>query len=232
MCLCGKLISIIPFYSFGLLEFVLVMILKEAIDTLINAINNVESRYIVIEAIPNTKVKKEQIERSFAYELYHQWSLLIEAYKKEHEEESSLLLNGEVSKHLGDRNTYPDMILHGGQDCVDNQLIVCEIKRHDKYYPSKKSIYNDIIKLCDYLDLTLPKGEGILNAQFQQAAFIMVNITEEKLKGYLKNLLTPCVNRISDIKEKSSKILCISYNPAIGDYERNAKCFYLNEIIN
>ena len=233
--LCSKLKLI---YSFGLLEFVCVMELTEAIKTLIVAIKNVESHYILVEAIPNTKVKKEQVERSFAYELYHQWSLLIEAYKKRHKGESTLLLNGEVSKHLDGRNTYPDMVLHGGQNNIENQLIVCEIKRHDKRYPSQKSVYNDIIKLCDYLNLTLPNENSMLSTDFQRAAFVMVNISEENLKDYLRRSLEPYNNREQYIKDNSSKILCISYAPTTGDnerevlQEREVKCFYLSEIIN
>lgn len=208
------------------------MILTEAIDMLIEAIKNVESHYILVEAIPNSKVKKEQVERSFAYELYHQWSLLIETYKKEHNGESTLLLNGEVSKHLDNQNAYPDMILHGGQNNLENQLIACEIKRYDKNYPSRQSIYKDFIKLCDYLNLTLPNENGELNAHFQRAAFIMVNISEENLKDYLMKSLKSHNSREEYIKDNSSKILCISYAPTIGNDERNAKYFYLSEIIN
>lgn len=189
------------------------MDIEAAIKSLLDAIQNVEGRFILVEGIPNTKVKKEQVERSFAYELYHQWSLIINEFNENLQEEQKVTLNGEITKYYDSHPVFPDMVLHGGQSDIVNQLIVCEIKRRDKRYPTSKSVCNDIEKLDRFLRLTLPSSEGCLCAKYQLTVFIMVNIAEEELKRLILKSLK-LSTRLENIKENANKVLCVSYNPS------------------
>ena len=212
-------------------DTVLPMNIKDAVQILIKAIKNVERRYIVIDGIPKTKIKKEQVERSFAYELYHQWSLLIEEYYLKHKEERQLILNGEITKHLDGQPTYPDMVFHGGQSNVKDQLIICELKRAEKKYPSPKKVCNDFEKLNAYLELTLPNGND--DAHYQQAVFIMVNESVCNLKSRIIKALKTS-QKLNEIKENAERILCISYTPQEDSRkgEVNPETFLLKDILN
>lgn len=92
---------------------------------------------------PHAKTKSiKQTERVFAYELYHQWSNLLNGW----------VLNAELFKHMEwfypeeDDDAYPDMALHQGQN-KDHQLIVCEIKRNNRV---DKDIVKDLTRLYKF----------------------------------------------------------------------------------
>ena len=86
----------------------------------------------------------DQLERVFAYELYHQWSKFVEQYQKEGD--TNICLNGEAMKPLRGQNKQPDMILH--EYNTDRQEIVVEIKR--RKYTKGENIADDIKKLAIY----------------------------------------------------------------------------------
>ncbi|MCX8080857.1 MAG: hypothetical protein N3F09_06440 [Bacteroidia bacterium] len=127
--------------------------------------------------------KNQMIERVFAYELYHQWRLLIDNYKYK-----NIILNGEIKKdgsilrNEDFKKIYPDLVLHEQQDSLNNQLIICEIKtcKALKHSRGKAKLKKDIIKL----------GNAIEYLKFKEALFIQVldldNTFKEKVKSYLQ----------------------------------------------
>lgn len=103
--------------------------------------------------LPNEFVKQKylvHVERAFAYELYHRWSCLLWGNNDE------LMLNGEIGKNLkwfygngyddNGKQKYPDIILHKGQT-INDQMIVCEIKRIDNV---SNGIVDDLNKLLRF----------------------------------------------------------------------------------
>lgn len=211
--------------------------MKCAECTLLKAVKHVEGKYAVIHRLlpendPNTdETQKElelQTERSFAYELYHQWSLLLKI-APESAGLSNLQLSGEVSKNLkiGPRDSYPDMVLHKNQYTTDCQLIACEIKRG--IICNNARIKEDFLKLHKYLHFTDDNGN---DASFQLAVFIATNCSDENLKKKIKKLLDDNLEDIDkkyhdefDIKLKlkdvlvndMEKIKCISAEYTSGD---------------
>lgn len=178
-----------------------------AIGMVTDAIKKVKPCYIKIEACPDCGPNQVQVERSFAYELYHQWSLLLEQSNNN----EKLRLNGEITKRLDVcSKVYPDMVLHGGQDDLKHQILVCEIKRVDGSYPSSKDIINDLYKLSCFLHLSVPNNEGISNANYQHAVFIVANISCDKLKEKLKSALISDCEECKTVMENKGNITCIS----------------------
>ena len=99
------------------------------LNMLMKAMDKVEQCYVFNDDNIR-KIKREQVERSFAYEFYHQWSLLLKDYMKKNKS-YRLFINGEIPKKLN-RSTYiPDMIIHGDPTDLNHQFIVCEIKRKE-----------------------------------------------------------------------------------------------------
>lgn len=176
----------------------------EAVRMLEKAIGNVNKKYVVIDGIPKTEKKKVQLERCFAYELYHQWSLLIKKFNNKHNPDNPLVLNGEISKKLDDfGTTYPDIVLHGGQNNYANQLLICEIKRltNNKSYPYK-SILRDLNKLNQYLNHP--------DIHFERGVFIVANCDVDQLQKLINRTRTVYPEAFSDIANNHDKITCIA----------------------
>lgn len=208
-----------------------------AIKQLLCAIKQVDACYVITEGVPTTKIKKVQVERCFAYELYHQWRNILFSSQRDNIEskKSKLVLNGEITKYLDDERSYPDMVLHGGQGDKENQVLVCEIKRKDKGYPTSKNIRTDILKLCDYLELSLPNNDGSkFDVHFKDAAFIMSNIDHKGMIDTIgKSLNFGKMNdsEIKKVKDHCDKIQCISFKPKAG-IKAEPEFLTLREILN
>ena len=187
------------------------MTTHEALSILTLAIKNVNPCYIRIDAIPDCDIKRIQVERSFAYELYHQWSLLLDTFWNLNTHNDKLRLNGEITKDLDlISHSYPDMVLHGGQEYIENQLLVCEIKRVDGSYPDSSKIFDDLKKLSQFLHLRASKGRNQIDANFQSAVFIVANIDRERLEEKIKSALAGNHNEARDILSDAHNINCIS----------------------
>lgn len=182
---------------------------KYHLQLMLSAILKVEKDYLWYNFISdNTKENvKEHLERVFAYEFYHQWRKLLEEKGHKH-----LFLNGEISKAVKyaiENNKvnvlFPDLVLHGGQDCNDEktQLIACEIKRKEKI--SGKKVKEDIESLINYLS-----EEYFTNTPFQCGVFILVGETLENTLE-TKKILNK-IREIYNLNHFSAKILCISYD--------------------
>lgn len=133
---------------------------------------------------------KQQIERVFAYELYHQLRKIMEfkpdRYKNMHlhgeifKENLRTLPNFEL-KNFGfssfDENVkgfVPDLTLHGANDNIedDSQALVIEIKTDVKPNATK-----DIVKLLNLVS----------NYDFSYGVFISINCNTEVLIKHIKN---------------------------------------------
>lgn len=146
----------------------------------------------------NRKKIIEQIERNFAYELYHQWSL---------SKEKTLILNGEIDKDIKKKRYYPDMVLHGGQCDYDNNKIVVEIKRGKAIGTTK--IITDLKKLSPYLE-----KRNVKWANYENAVFILYNADMSIISNVLKN---------KESKIIKDDIICMTYN-----YDSNNDFYTLN----
>lgn len=184
------------------------MNIKQALNLLNLAIRNVSPSYVFI----GNNYSDLHVERCFAYELYHQWSKLLEMFKVMHPRDNNLILSGEIPKDIGStREKYPDIILHSGQDNGEKQLLVCEIKRGTA---SQSDILEDLNKLYHYLKL-IPRvfNNEVKDVTYDHAVFIMTNCTK-------KQLITK-IERICDYNENYTnifnaeildKITCIAVN--------------------
>lgn len=177
------------------------MTVDQAIGSLKLAIQKVPPKYIRLYE-PKINVSPDQLERSFAYELYHQWSNILEIYKTVNFKDSNLMINAEISKDYN-KIKYPDLILHDGQGNVDNQLLICEIKR-DK--AKDEHIKNDLEKLNLFLN---SNSENFSSFEFKGAAFIMICCKKDFLKNKLKQIFPTKKSLLSSIKAVD-KIICIS----------------------
>ena len=175
------------------------------------AIRNVATVYIS-QHLPWKRGEQMQTERSFAYELYHQWSKLNEYYYKIHSNESPVLIQGEITKEMKslsgrNQNWFPDLVLHEGQNSVQNQLMVCEIKRFLNNKPDQKSIKNDLKKLLGYMNL-MHSFEENKDSNFKSAVFLGISLVKEDLEDGIKSLLRGNKKLCKELKAHASEIWC------------------------
>ena len=182
-------------------------------------------------------------ERSFAYELYHQWSSTLNEKedgngndKQEENEEQKIRLNGELAKQIivpdaPNKYKFPDLILHGGQDDYKHQLLICEIKVRNNRNPSKKNVWKDLISLAAYKNLRAEStGE---DCGFKKAVYLIFctpqsakSNTEEKIKKLLKDSVS--MYSVSDddkecINNAKEYIQCLIVETAL--FPKNKKNF-------
>lgn len=133
---------------------------------------------------------KEQLERVFAYELYHQWSLMLRKYNRTIKEKTKrLVLNGEIDKEFDDTKYFPDLILHNGQHDGYRQEIVVEIKREQSI--RGRNIIDDLEKLSK---LMRPNKLSYNIDGFNNGVFILTDGCVDDIKKQLKKYPTCNVN--------------------------------------
>lgn len=142
------------------------------IKNLFKAILEVKSNYFYYRNEIDNNEWHGQLERVFAYELYHQWSLIQMQYNdvllKQGKIDEIRYLNGEVGKGLEGIYKYPDMVLHGGQGNFVHQEIAVEIKR--KANINSENVIKDLEKLSDMIT----EGKLAFNAKpFKWGVFIL-----------------------------------------------------------
>jgi hypothetical protein len=173
--------------------------LNKDVLTLLQAVSNVEKGYLSY-ADSNANAADEdiiiQIERVFAYELYHQWSLL---------KDENLILNGEIGKFYVKDNCYPDLVLHGGQNDPNNNKIVVEIKRECMVKGKPDAILDDLEKLSFFLETLENNKQQIKFRNYENAVFIL-------LKGKLSEISDALKDEKASGKKISDNIICITYN--------------------
>ena len=167
---------------------------------LLQAITQIDKRYLsYADTNANADDREDQIiqlERVFAYELYHQWSRL----KDDH-----LVLNGEVDKLWNKETWYPDMVLHGGQDDPDNNKIVVEIKRECMVKGKPETILDDLVKLSSFLKTVEKDNQHKKYRNYEYAVFIL-------LKGELNEIANAVKDDKASTKVINDNVICISYN--------------------
>lgn len=146
-----------------------------SVTSLIQAILNVDKKFLYeMPVVPETEDESVTVylERTFCYELYKQWTILLEG--------SGLRLAPEIDKELWNEYSktaqsdkavkrYPDFVLHVSQSDVEEQCLVVEVKRSSA---SKDDIKNDFEKL-DYMVSDDFKFKG-KNAKFENAVFLYI----------------------------------------------------------
>lgn len=186
---------------------------KKHLNIMLTAISNVSHEYIWYEScVPTEDEKmKEHVERVFAYELYYQWRKILESIG------CSLYLNAEITKKTLDdiKNNektilFPDIVLHGGQDCFDAnyQMIACEIKRSEGF--SQTKFAEDIQSLRNYIS-----SRYFTENPFNCGVFILVGDSLDNTictKNYMSKINAIAQEDQENIEPLYSKILCVSYN--------------------
>lgn len=173
------------------------------LKSLVNASNNevleLASKYF--------KSRKQSIELNFSFRLYYYWQTKI----NNNEDYKNLKLNGEINKAnwaialnnttkqddllgklksegiLEQKSFIPDLVLHGGQNNIENQKLVVEIKVFDRLTLPK--FKHDFYKLVFFQKLY----------NFKYVVFVVVGddelaIQRNKVLGYLNKVQTDLAN--------------------------------------
>lgn len=212
------------------------------------AILSVDKKYISYKnpfsAAPHTEGEhKTHVERVFAYELYHQWSMT---------KTSCLCLNAETQKYARKRicykskdnsnktttaMVYPDLVLHGGQQTFANHKIVCEIKRKGQFTGNKNTIFADLLKLSCFTD----EKNSVLSFPYAYGAFLIVG---KNVSGQLPSLMEIKPDATIELIEKRvkqkisfeaykadenyrktfKKIICIAYDGEVLEVDTLENC--------
>lgn len=162
------------------------------IEILFKSIIAVEKPYLKYGMF-SEEIKKfetsDPVERVFAYELYHQWSI---RFCHDH-----LRLNGEITKCTDEGvHYYPDLVLHSSQENSDKQEIVCEIKRYCILNQDNGCI--DLQKLK--LFVSGEDNDVTFNHPFAYGVFIVIGCNMKDLLGKVS------------IDENSKNIIIVAYN--------------------
>ena len=172
----------------------------EYLKMLFKAIIEVGNQYFYTENPQSASNEViEQLERIFAYELYHQWSLLLQGYNDHVPEDENRIINGEIGKQLLGVNKYPDMVLHKGHYDIHHQEIVVEIKR--KAAIKDDNVARDIIKLSQFMT------QGFLGcgaSPYRMGVFILTGGGDEDIR-----------NQLMLIKDKAiinNQVICVFCN--------------------
>lgn len=189
-------------------------------DLLYKATKEIPESYIYSINIHKKRVIP-QLERVFAYELYHRWSTYANiGDNNEVDCNNKVVINAEPSKNIisnihGKRKlklVEPDLVLHGGQNNYENQLIVCEIKRSEGITTDK--IMNDLVKFLFFFD-----KDNFSGHPYEMAVFILIKSTinrlynllsEENISKWLESKKRQERNRsFQQLEENKEKIMCI-----------------------
>ncbi len=129
------------------------------------------------------KIYVQFIERVFAYELYHQFRIIMDSFPQLY---SHLVLNGEVRKNgfnesiICKNHIYPDLVLHRNQTTKskDTQKLFIEIK--SKSF-SNEQLENDFKKLITAVSERL---------NFKEAVFVSINLNSKDVLNELKKVIS------------------------------------------
>lgn len=178
------------------------------VSTFFNALLKISSNYYSY-CIDESKKVIEHVERVFAYELYHQWSNLLT-------KEDGFIINGEIGKQLeyfdqqsniflGRAEKYPDLVLHKGQDEVDGNMIVCEIKRKK----NEVGFLNDLLKLAIFTSNHNEQENKI--PPYKCGIFVLVNSSQQEFLSAIKNDKIKYKSEFDYIttQANSKKIICV-----------------------
>ena len=159
----------------------------------------------------------EQVERVFAYELYRCWT-------DNNSRPNGTIVNAEISKQLYSspmnkkvKLTYPDMVLHGGQDSSEH-LLVCEIKRYENIISHRNAQVKDLNRLGYYLDPNLIVKNNIVEWNpYQYGIYILIGrddvlSDQNSSLDIIKERNNIRISKLDVPNERRKKIICLAYN--------------------
>lgn len=198
---------------------------KELIDKhlriLIEAIDKVKDSYLTYALdglpIPPKYAQRDLImhtERVFAYELYHQWSRLIDKRTKwviNAEVRKCLELFKDISNSSSETESswnFPDLVLHKGQE-KNEQLIACEIKRIDRLEDDFTKDINTLYILTRPATFNSCNEENNENLHpYLCGIFLLINGDYDNLKNIVKASIKE-LERLNIKQEAVKNIICV-----------------------
>lgn len=186
-----------------------------------NSIQKVNDDYLYwsIDKIEDESIP--YVERAFAYELYFQWNINQDVDGTPlYMQRNKYIINAEIRKDfveeipLANNYSYPDMVLHGGNDSPNN-YIVCEIKRKSTIRCNKESLTKDLNKLGFFLNNDLHSKYNVNWSGYKYGIFLLTDKywrNEEwdlKPSDIIDNIN---INELKIDKDLYSQIICILYN--------------------
>lgn len=190
--------------------------------SLLESITNVDISYIFYN-YHDTGKDITHVERTFAYELYHQWSISLCKYRM-----TNYRIDAEVSKQFVDQivgnesncrdyeTYYPDMVLHKSQGNDSGNLIACEFKRLSE--TSLEKVANDLYKLYLYVNENTKIKRSRHWTPYRYGFFLFIDKKNHSLSETLEKVP---IN--FDIEKIPHKIICAIYNGSnlVYDYLEN-----------
>ncbi|KGO93653.1 hypothetical protein [Flavobacterium subsaxonicum] len=169
--------------------------------------NNADE-YILRFLESQKNIREHSLERNFCYQLYYRWYSIVNGTGHKY---SSLNLNGEINKAnltlplknyenlknlslfekikengLIDQTYFvPDFVLHGGQDNINHQTLIAEVKLNENL--KSGNFEKDFYKLAIYQKLY----------QFKSCCFIILKMNIKELLTELKKVDTDTVDKKS-----------------------------------
>lgn len=222
----------------------------QAVDLLIQAIQKVKTKYLYAKTVKDDD-DSLQTERSFSYELYHQFRKLLDCHIKDNKADIGLMVSCEVTKQLSPTEESSNVSNFGNnhtnsKDSSDSKNVI-ELKESGSFvfYPDLlihggAGSQDKQIMICEikrFVNNSNPDNrtiqydiikltEYLSRLNFRIAVFIMLNCTNHRLKERLRNV---------DFSDgmTSGEIECIGVSPGQSGetpliVERP---FTLNEII-
>ena len=210
-----------------------------ALDLMKRALENVSTEYVHLE-ISDEELQKndlpgdvrKQVERCFAYELYHQLRTIFIKEKPE----TTIKINAEVPKKVIGKEKietkYPDIVIHGGQgdNNTNNQLLIAEIKRNLGSI-NKNNVKEDLQKLRQYIkELCYVSTQNT----FQSGCFIMTNIDHNSLVKEVEEIVRKDKDFRDTMSDVKSIITIFSYEIEIKDNKKvpNIESITLDQIMS
>ena len=168
------------------------------------------------------------VERAFAYELYFQWNMNEDIEKVPlYKNRDKYMINAEIRKDfvekipLANNYSYPDMVLHGGNNSSDN-YIVCEIKRKSTLRCNKEAVTKDLNKIGFFLRNDLHSKYKIDWNGYKYGVFLLT----DRLSGNKDTDLKPSdivdninIEELNIGKDLYPQIICVLYNGNTIQYE-------------
>lgn len=163
------------------------------------------------------------VEHVIAYELYHQWSNIIESKFENYilDDFTIMRVNGEIGKKINLYKTndsqyrYPDMLLHGGQKDKKHQELIVEIKRWSTIEYNSSLINNDINKLFEFTTKETSENKNERYSPFKIGVFLITCKRDEinNSKGSIIKSIIKQVSTLLKTEKRSwsqkSKIFCV-----------------------
>lgn len=199
---------------------------EDYLESLFRAIRRVEECYIHDE-YEVFKKKFACVERTFAYEVYHQWrDVLIKSGFE------NVRIDAEIPKWFKDGKYFPDMVLHGGQGKFNNNFIACEFKRTKDL--GEEQIVGDLEKLQRYVGSKSKVSKSAAWTPFHYGVFILIfHNTEGKCvqEELCNRLLSLSEDIRKNIANQDKIICCISDGTALY-YEHLDKIMEKKQVDN